>query len=174
VRGSTSFATLCATGLLAACTASGTPASQASEAASQSAEAEGANQTCTGVNAQEVTAIEPAWTWGRAWTEADDDTRLAMLVEVLAADGTWVEPSMHDRIVGPAAVADHIGAFHDNRPGEYFEWQLGELPDEHHDRIRIPWRLCNAAGATLLEGHDFGVIGSDGRLVEVTSFHPPE
>jgi hypothetical protein len=123
---------------------------------------------------QDLSVIEPAHTWGLAWTEADDDARLPLLDRIIARDGTWVEPTMTEPIAGPVAIANHIGAFHEGRPGEYFEWREDDQPDAHHDRISMPWRLCGADGATLLEGTDFGVIGADGLFVEITTFHPPE
>jgi hypothetical protein len=165
--------------LLGACTATAPSSSTqpSRDAASGSAAAdapETAGEVCVGVDAQGLDIDEPARSYGLAWNETDDDARSALITEIWTENGTWAEPSLPDRIAGPRAVTDRIGDFHDGRPGEYFEWETADLPEMHHDRLRMPWRLCDPAGATLLEGTDFAVLTPDGRIADLTSFHPDE
>lgn len=165
--------------LLVACTATVTsPTAEPSRAAAPespvSSAAETTAEVCVGPNAQDLDIDEPARSYGLAWNETDDDARSALITDIWTEDGTWAEPSLPDRIAGPQAVIDRIGDFHDGRPGEYFEWQIDDLPEMHHDRLRMPWRLCDPAGATLLEGTDFAVLTPDGRIADLTSFHPAE
>ena len=160
--------------LLAACAASvavESPSVQPTASASPSSSEEA---TCIGRNAQDIEVAQPARGFGLAWNETDDDARMAILEEVWADDGTHVQPDFDDRLVGRAALDEHMDAFQTNRPGEYFEWRDWDPSNLHHDRVLMPWRLCAADGTTLLEGTDFGVIGPDGRLAETTGFYPPE
>lgn len=166
--------------LLTACTATvGAPSTPPARAdASEEADASGTATTvahvCVGANAQDLNIKEPARSYGLAWNETDDDARSALIAGIFTEEATWAEPSLPDRITGPQAVINRIGDFHHGRPGEYFEWQTTDLPEMHHDRLRMPWRLCDRTGATLLEGTDFAVLTSDGRIADLTSFHPDE
>ena len=156
---------------VAGCTASGaaTATSRPTASLSQNDEA-----TCQGVNAQDLDVPQPARGFGLAWNETDDGARMAILEEIWADDATHVQPEMEERLVGREAFSEHIGAFHANRPGEYFEWRDWQPSNLHHDRVLLPWRLCAADGTTVLVGTDFGLIGPDGRLLETTGFYPPE
>ena len=165
--------------LLGACAATASsPSAQPSRAASSqpiaSAVAGTTKDVCVGRNAQDLDIDEPARSYGHAWNELDDGARLALLTEIWTEDGTLAEPTLPELVVGPQAVADRIGDFHSLRPGEYFEWQADDLPDMHHQRLRMPWRLCDAAGTTLLEGTIFAVLTADGGIADLTTFHPPE
>jgi hypothetical protein len=165
--------------LLGACAATASsPSAQPSRAASSqpiaSAVAGTTDDVCVGPNAQDLDIDEPARSYGLAWNELDDGARLALVKAIWTEDGTLAEPTLPERVVGPQAVADRIGDFHATRPGEYFEWQADDLPDMHHERLRMPWRLCDAADATLLEGTIFAVLTADGGIADLTTFHPPE
>jgi hypothetical protein len=160
--------------LLAGCAANVAGESPSAEPTASAARTSTDEATCVGRNAQDIEVAQPARGFGLAWNETDDDARLAILEEVWADEGTNAQPEFDDRLVGRAAMDEHIDAFQTNRPGEYFEWRDWDPSNLHHDRIMMPWRLCAADGTTLLEGTDFGLIGPDGRLVETTGFHPPE
>lgn len=160
--------------LLAGCAASIAVDTPSAEPTASLSPTPTAGATCVGRNAQDVEVAQPARGFGLAWNETDDDARLAILEEIWADGGTHVQPELDERLVGRAAMDEHIDAFQTNRPGEYFEWRDWQPSNLHHDRVLIPWRLCAGDGTTLLEGTDFGIIGADGRLVETTGFYPPE
>jgi hypothetical protein len=125
---------------------------------------------CTGPENDWADVQEPARSYGLAWNERDNAARMALLEAVFAADGTYVSPLHADRIRGRTGLHGEIGTFLSSSPGEYFEFRSWSAGDLHHDAIRINWRLCNAAGQTLLEGQDFGVLDADGRIRDVTGF----
>jgi hypothetical protein len=107
--------------------------------------------------------------YGEAWMAPDDETRLALLDDIWAEDGYYVDPYVDGAVIGRQALNDHMA--YAMAPGHYVEvaaWTDGD--NLHHDRLWIPWRHCCPTGAILLEGDDFGEIDADGRLRRMTSF----
>jgi hypothetical protein len=127
---------------------------------------------CIGRNAQDLDVPMPAAGWGLAWNETDDEARATMLRDVFAPDGTHAQPDL--RFTSRAELAEHLGAFHANRIGEYFEWSDWQAWYVQRDRVFMPWRLCGPDRTVLLEGFDVGHIGPGGLLFETTSFYPGE
>lgn len=106
----------------------------------------------------------------KAWNERDAAARLAVLEQAWADDGSFVDSSLELPVVGRDSLSALIGNFHIARAGVYFEplpWVEG---DGHHGHLRMPWRLCNAAGEVLLEGEDIAVLDAAGRIREATGF----
>ena len=66
-------------------------------------------------------------------------------------------------------MADHMGAFQ-GETGEYFEPVAWSPADNHHDRIRMRWRLCTAQGDVSVIGTDVGSLDPDGRFREIAGF----
>jgi hypothetical protein len=153
--------------LLAGCAATAAP-DRSSPALSPAAESPAA--TCTGPENEWAQIPEPARSYGLAWNEDDGAARMELLEAVFAAEGTYVSPLHSDRLRGRTALHREIGRFQATSPGEYFEFRSWSPGDLHHDAIRIHWRLCDAAGQTLQEGQDFGVLDADGRIRDVTGF----
>lgn len=160
--------------LLSACAVAGTPSGSAPATADSAASQQAPAAICEGRNNQDLTVDEPARTYGLAWNETDAVARRALIDQIWADDGAYVDPTLDERITGREALNARISEFQVGRDGQYFEWRDWESGNLHHDRVRMPWRLCDADGPALLEGTDFGLIDADGRLSDVTGFHPPE
>lgn len=107
--------------------------------------------------------------YGRAWNERDPAARRALLQQAWTDDGSYVDPTMSAPVAGREAMIQHIGAFLEGRPGQYFEpaWIAS---DQHHGYLQMRWRLCGQNGQVDLEGVDFGELGSDGRIKRSTGF----
>ena len=41
---------------------------------------------------------------------------------------------------------------------------------KHHEMLRFSWQMIGGEGTVLLEGMDFGEVGSDGRLQRIVGF----
>ena len=125
---------------------------------------------CTGLDEDWAHIPEPARSYGLAWNERDGAARMKLLEAAFAADGTYVSPFHSDRLRGRTALHDEIDRFQATSPGEYFEFRSWSAGDRSHHGVRIHWRQCDAAGKTLLEGQDFGVIDADGRIRDLIGF----
>jgi hypothetical protein len=126
--------------------------------------------SCTGLDEEWAHIPEPARSYGLAWNERDGTARMDLLEAAFAADGTYVSPLHSEPLRGRTALHREIGRFLATSPGEYFEFRSWSAADRHHDALRIHWRLCDAAGQTVLEGQDFGVLDAEGRLGDVIGF----
>ena len=102
-----------------------------------------------------------------AWHEHDAAKRRAILDEVWAEDGTYVDP-FSDPVVGRDALSDVMG--YGVAPGQYIELRSWSASDMHHGAIRLVWRHCCPSGLSLLEGTDLATIDEDGRIGRVVSF----
>jgi hypothetical protein len=162
---------LAATAIACAAGSSGSDPTAPSPASPSSA-ASSVGAACAGpeVDWSAVPAIVEAY--GRAWNERDPEIRLEFLEESLADEASYVDVTMDRPVVGRTAISDMIGVFHVDIAGHYFEprgWADGD--DHHHDRYRMRWRFCDDADNIILAGEDIGVVGDDGRFVELVGWH---
>ncbi len=168
--------------LAAGCAASGTPAVStpaASTPASSASAVNTASPAQAGTPCPErdalVDRLPPVVAaYGRAWNETNADTRLSLIDEALAADGTYRSYLIDDVVVGRDGLADAIADFQSAFPGYYFQVRAWAATDRHHDRAQLRWRQCNTDGNVELEGSDYLQLGSDGLIAEAASFddHP--
>ena len=100
------------------------------------------------------------------WNEADPQRRRAMIAEVWTQDATYADPVM--RGAGHDGIDAMIAGAQAQFPGFAFS-ALGE-PDAHGDRLRFRWTLGPKGANTIIDGTDFAVVASDGRLASVTGF----
>jgi SnoaL-like protein len=102
-----------------------------------------------------------------AWNETDADRRRALVADVFADDGSYVDPLMTG--AGHDSIATMIGLAQQQFPDHRFELSYG--PDAHNDRVRFAWRLYGPEGdAPVAGGTDFATVADDGRLSSVTGF----
>ena len=102
-----------------------------------------------------------------AWNETDADRRRALVADVFADDGSYVDPLLAG--AGHDSIATMIGLAQQQFPEHRFELSYG--PDAHNDRVRFAWRLFGPEGdAPVAAGVDFATVAADGRLRSVTGF----
>src|SRR4051812_45304295 len=89
--------------------------------------------------------------------ETDADRRAALVGQVWAGDGRWVDPPVE--AAGHAGIADMVGAIHAQFPGHTFRRVSGV--DVHHDAVRFAWELVGPDGAVAFGGLDVGVLADD-------------
>ena len=112
------------------------------------------------------TATEIVDRYIAAWNEADDRRRQDLIAEVFTEDAQYVDPVVSSR--GRKAIDGMIAAMQQRFAGLRFT-RLGDV-DAHNDRIRFRWALSPSSGESVVEGTDFGMIASDGRLAGVSGF----
>jgi hypothetical protein len=104
---------------------------------------------------------------GDAWMAPDEATRLAVLEEIWADDGVYVNAFDEELVVGRQAVAEYMAFGLADTYLEITDWKPIYF---HNDRVQIPWRDCCPSGSILLTGTEYGEIDSAGRFSRVTSF----
>jgi hypothetical protein len=124
---------------------------------------------CTGPDSADWSGLpEIVRRYGDAWMAQSNLDRAAILDEIWADDGYYVNPFVEAPVIGRPALNDHMD--YGMGPGQYIEVTSWADNSMHHDRIRIPWRVCCPNGVLLVEGDDIGEIDTEGRLSRVTSF----
>jgi hypothetical protein len=98
--------------------------------------------------------------------ETDADRRAALVEQVWADDGCWIDPPFEAQ--GRAAINDAVGGVQQQFPGAYFRQVSGV--DAHHDLFRFAWELVGADDAVIVGGIDVGQVAEDGRFRRVTGF----
>jgi hypothetical protein len=106
--------------------------------------------------------------YGDAWMAEGSVDRAAILEEMWAEDGYYANPFVEAPVIGRQALNDHMD--YGRGAGQYIEVTSWAENNIHHDRIRIPWRVCCPSGVVLVDGDDIGELDSDGRMRRVTSF----
>jgi hypothetical protein len=101
-----------------------------------------------------------------AWETVDPAARDAILAEVWAESGEYVDPQPV-RVTGRAALAAEIIRFQRENPGSRFRCSAVQA---HHEFVRYAWVMVGADGAERFQGMDFGELDSAGRLVRIVSF----
>lgn len=104
-----------------------------------------------------------------AWSEADEAKRGALLETCWGEQSLYSDPT--GKLEGREALTRHIGGFLRRYPGHRFVLTSGV--NQHHGWLRFSWALIKADGRPVLEGCDFGAVGSDGRLQSITGFFGP-
>ncbi len=117
-----------------------------------------------------ATVEEIVLTYAAAWAETDEGKRRALLEKSWAENGIYTDPT--GEAVGREALVHRIEGFHQQRfPGHRILGTSGV--DDHHGRLRFTWAVVSPEGRRVLEGVDFGEVGSDGRLISITGFFGP-
>jgi len=101
-----------------------------------------------------------------AYCDADAGRRADAIRAAWNPEGRLVDPPLEAR--GHQGIADQVATLLSHYPQHRFERSTGI--DAHHGFLRYGWKLCNAQGATVLEGVDFAELDEGGRLLRVVGF----
>lgn len=104
---------------------------------------------------------------GEAWMAPNQSTTLAILEEIWAEDGVYVNAFDEKPVVGRQALAEYMAFGMAENYLEITDWQPIYL---HNDRVQIRWRDCCPNGTILLTGTEYGEFDSAGLFSRVTSF----
>jgi hypothetical protein len=108
-----------------------------------------------------------------AWNAADAGAELDRhLAAAMAEDGSFVDPTLERRLVGPKAIADRIAAALEARARPRFELREWHPSDVHHGYAQVRWRLCGTSG--VMHGDDVVQLDATGRIVRATRFFTTE
>jgi len=107
--------------------------------------------------------------YAAAWSEPDAARRREMLEKVWAPQGTYTDPQSN--ATGRDGLSEVIGRFLQQSPGARIV--PTSHADVHHNLLRFTWKAVDRNGATIIEGIDFGVLASDGRLERIVGFFGP-
>jgi len=108
-------------------------------------------------------------TYCAAWNEQDAQRRRELLEKAWSPEGTYTDPQSH--VEGREALVEHIGKFLKNSPGARIV--QSSRADFHHGMFRFAWKFIGGDGKTVMEGVDFGALGSDGKLQRIVGFFGP-
>jgi len=100
------------------------------------------------------------------WNETDADKRAALVADLWAADGRYVDPI--GSAEGHAALSGLIGAVQQQFEGMRFD--LAGAVDAHHDQARFTWALGPVGAEPLVVGFDVLERDADGRVRTVLGF----
>jgi len=100
-----------------------------------------------------------------AWSQSDQEKRLALLSEIAEADCLYQDPGSEQK--GLTGLSGYMGAFQQSVPGGHFE-----LVDfkSHHDKSLAKWTLLNKEGQKLQEGISYGKYSAGHKLQQMTGF----
>ncbi|HTW26138.1 MAG TPA: nuclear transport factor 2 family protein [Acetobacteraceae bacterium] len=101
-----------------------------------------------------------------AWNETDPERRRALIAALWTEDATYLDPLMQGE--GHEGIAMLIGGVQARFPD--FRFALAGRVDGYGDRLRFSWSLGPAGTDGIVEGTDFALLASDGRLRSVTGF----
>lgn len=104
-----------------------------------------------------------------AWHERAEENRHILLAQSWADDGHYCDPLQEYR--GREALNQGIAGFQERRPGVRFV--LTSDVEQHHNVLRFSWKCLRSNGTILVEGMDFGELGTDGRLKRIVGFFGP-
>ena len=102
------------------------------------------------------------------WAEPDQAARLAILSEIWAEDGVYVDPDVPDGVRGPAALSDLITTSLDEMPG--LEIKATTALVVLGDRGWYRWEATTADGEAF-DGIDFVEFDAKGRIERLTNFY---
>ena len=114
-----------------------------------------------------VSVEDMVLTYAAAWAETDEEKRRILLETCWAEDGIYTDSS--GQAVGREALSHRIESFHHQSFPDY-RILLTSGVDVRHDRLRFTWTVVSPEGSRVMEGVDFGEVGSDGRLIRITWF----
>ena len=101
----------------------------------------------------------------KIWNTPDDSARRALVADVFAEDGVFVDPFME--VQGVDAINAGIGAVLGQFAG--LELTLIGDVDAHHGIARFRWQIAPAGAESIVEGSDVAVA-EDGKLKGVYGF----
>lgn len=108
---------------------------------------------------------EELWArYARIWS-TDEAGRLAELAVCLDENVCYCDPN--GLIGSPAELCAYMGAFQKNVPGARF--QISSVL-HHHGRTLAHWVLQDSSGRALHTGTSFAMLGTDGRMKDITGF----
>jgi hypothetical protein len=107
--------------------------------------------------------------YATAWNTGDPETSRRLMEQALTEDALMSYPSFEAR--GWEGIAELMVTYKRQLPGTRIE--LTTSVEEHHNWVRIGWRMLDAAGAVLGEGEDVAEIASDGRFTKMIGFRNP-
>ncbi|BCN68256.1 nuclear transport factor 2 family protein [Prescottella equi] len=100
------------------------------------------------------------------WNETDADKRAALVAELWAPDGRYVDPI--GSAVGHAEIGALVGAVQQQFDGMRFD--LAGDVDAHHDQARFTWTLGPAGAEPLVVGFDVLERDPEGKVHTVLGF----
>ena len=101
------------------------------------------------------------------WNERDAKRRRELIAKTWADNGSYIDAHRHG--VGHQAIDALINTAQEQFPG--YQLRLVSGIEAHNSYMRFSWAAGGLERAPLyLQGTDFGVIASDGRLTSVTGF----
>jgi len=103
--------------------------------------------------------------YGAAWRETDDQARFALLTECFSEHGRYVDPTAD--VTGRAALSDHIGDVLGSTNGRV---EITSTPASHHNAVHFTWHMVGKDGSKMVEGHDFILLGADGKISSLAGF----
>ena len=106
--------------------------------------------------------------YDEVWAEPDQAARLAILSEIWAEDGVYVDPEVPDGVRGPAALSDLITTSLDEMPG--LEIKATTALVVLGDRGWYRWEATTADGEAF-DGIDFVEFDAEGRIERLTNFY---
>ena len=106
--------------------------------------------------------------YDEVWAEPDQAARLAVLSEIWAEDGVYVDPEVPDGVRGPAALSDLITTSLDEMPG--LEIKATTALVLLGDRGWYRWEATTADGEAF-DGIDFVEFDAEGRIERLTNFY---
>jgi SnoaL-like domain len=103
-----------------------------------------------------------------AWNEPDPQRRRALIEEVIADDGSYIDPNRHG--VGYQEIDALMRSAQKAFPG--YKLRLVSTIDLHHDGyVRFSWAAGGMPDAPVyLAGTDFVRLAADGRIQSVVGF----
>jgi hypothetical protein len=106
--------------------------------------------------------------YDEAWALDDHAARNAILAEIWAEDGVYVDPEVPDGVHGAVALADFVRASKEQMPGLTITAtsNLSVLGDRGWYR----WAASTADGEEF-DGVDFVEFAADGRIKRLTNFY---
>ena len=106
----------------------------------------------------------------REWAASagsDTKSRRALIERIFSAHGSYVDPSDELPVVGYDALEARVAGM--LWEGAFFEAAAWGDGDDHHDYLRLRWRLCEGQDAGL-EGTDYVELDEASRFVRVIGF----
>ncbi len=103
--------------------------------------------------------------YGSAWQERDASKRSEFLNRCFSEHGRYVDPTA--AVTGRENLSAHIGEVLDGSGGRV---EITSAPASHHDVVHFTWHMVRADGTTMVEGHDFAQLDTDGKIESLAGF----
>jgi hypothetical protein len=113
-----------------------------------------------------MTPTDPITAYAAAWTETDEQRRLALLETAWATGAVYCDPL--DHVVGREALSAHIAATQAQLAGGTIS--VVSEPVRHHDSAFFRWTMADASGSPVMTGWDVVQVDEAGRIARLTGF----